>query len=107
MRLPTTTRWALSFAQCQNIAYEIIWGQQSALPTPPDPVEDLYTNPPNDGSMLSSSGSGSNPTANQYEGNRQQSEGQLQSYYTVADTNANRLTNFVYVSSGLRHVAQR
>ena len=80
----------LSFAQCQNIAYEIIWGQQPPLPSPPDPVEDLYTNPPNNGEMLSGS------TPNQYEGGRQQFEGQLQSYYAVADTNADRLTNFVY-----------
>ena len=84
---------ALSFAQCQNIAYEIIWGQQGPLPSPPDPVEDLYTNPPNNGEMISGS------TPNPYEGGRQQFEGQLQSYYAVADTNADRLTSFVYALS--------
>ena len=80
---------ALSLAQCQNIAYEIVWGQQPPLPSPPDPVEDLYTNPPNTGVMLSGS------TPNSDESDRQQFEGTLQSYYTVADSTANGLTNYV------------
>ena len=83
----------LSLAQCQNIAYEIVWGQQPPLPAPADPPENLYTNPPNSGTMLSGS---SNSTPNQLEGDRQQFEGKLQSYYAVADTNASRLTSSVY-----------
>ena len=43
--------------------------------------------------MLSGS---SNSTPNQLEGDRQQFEGKLQSYYAVADTNASRLTSSVY-----------
>lgn len=84
---------ALSLDQCKNIAYEIVWSQQPPTPTPPDPVEDLYTNPPNTGAVLSGSNS---PTPNQYEGDRQQFEAQLKSYYTVANATADRLTNFVF-----------
>ena len=87
---------ALTLDQCQNIAYEIIWSQQPPPPTPPDPVEDLYTNPPNTGALL---GGSNNTTPNQYEGDRQQFEAQLNSYYTVANTTADRLTNFVFALS--------
>ena len=82
----------LTFEQCRNIAYEIIWSQQPALPAPPsgDPLEDLYTNPPNNGTLLSGT------TPNQQEGDRQQFEAQLKSYYALADSTADRLTNFVY-----------
>ena len=84
---------ALSVAQCRNIAYEIVWEQQPPLPAPPDAVEELYTNPPNSGVMLSGS------TPNTVEGDRQQFEGQLQSYYAVADTTADALTSYVYALS--------
>ena len=84
---------ALTLDQCKNIAYEIVWSQQQPPPTPPDPVEDLYTNPPNTGASLNSS------TPNQYEGDRQQFEAQLNSYYTVANATADRLTNFVFALS--------
>ncbi len=90
---------ALSLQQCQNIAYEIVWSQQPPLPTPPDPVEDLYTNPPNTGPMVSASSSASTPNINTYEGDRQQFEAQLKSYYAMADLTADRLTNFVYALS--------
>jgi len=83
----------LTFAQCQNIAYEIVWSQQPPLPTPPDPIEDLYTNPPNNGQMMSG---GSSPTPNQYEGDRQQFQANLAGYYGLPDANADRLTNFVF-----------
>jgi hypothetical protein len=86
---------ALSFDQCKNIAYEIVWSQQPPPPTPPDPMEDLYTNPPNTGAMLG----GSSSTPNLNEGGRQQFEAQLKSYYTVANTTADRLTNFVFALS--------
>ena len=87
---------ALTLDQCQNIAYEIVWSQQPPPPTPPDPVEDLYTNPPNTGALL---GGSNNTTPNQYEGDRQQFEAQLNSYYTVANATADRLTNFVFALS--------
>ena len=83
----------LSFAQCRNIAYEIIWRQQPPVPAPPEALEDIYTNPPNNGVLLSGS------TPNQNEGDRQQFEGQLKSYYTVPDTTADRLTQFIFALS--------
>ena len=87
---------ALSLEQCKNIAYEIVWSQQPPPPTPPDPVEDLYTNPPNTGALLGSGNSGGMPSANLYEGDRQQFEAKLNSYYTVANSMADRLTNFIF-----------
>ncbi len=83
----------LSFAQCQNIAYEIVWSQQPPLPAPPEPIENMYTTPPNYGQLM---GSGSSPTPNQDEGNRQQFQAQLTGYYALANSTANRLTNFVF-----------
>ena len=79
---------ALTPDQCRNMAYEIVWSQQPALPVPPDPVEDLYTNPPNSGTLLS----GGTP----YEADRQQFEAQLKSYYALADATADRLTNYLF-----------
>jgi hypothetical protein len=92
---------ALSLPQCQNIAYEIVWSQQPPLPTPPDPVEELYTNPPNTGPMVSPNPNSSTntPNVNPYEGDRQQFEAELKSYYTIANSTADRLTNFVYALS--------
>ena len=84
---------ALTLDQCKNIAYEIVWSQQPPPPSPPDPVEDLYTNPPNNGALFDGS------TPNQSEGGRQQFEAQLNSYYTVANATADRLTNFVFAVS--------
>jgi Tc toxin complex TcA C-terminal TcB-binding domain/Protein of unknown function (DUF2934) len=83
----------LSFAQCQNIAYEIVWSQQQPLPTPPEPIENMYTTPPNYGQLM---GSGSSPTPNQDEGNRQQFQAQLTGYYALANSAADRLTNYVF-----------
>ncbi|GHO56151.1 hypothetical protein [Ktedonobacter robiniae] len=83
----------LSAAQCRNIAYEIIWSQQKPLPTPPDPIENLYTDPPNNGVLLSGT------TPNQNEGDRQQFEGNLQGYYATANAQADRLAGFVYTLS--------
>jgi hypothetical protein len=80
----------LTFAQCQNIAYEIVWSQQPPLPVPPDPIENLYTNPPNDGALMNGS------TPNQDEGDRQQFQAQLTGYYALADATAARLTNFIF-----------
>lgn len=93
----TFTPWlgALTLDQCQNIAYEIVWSQQTPLPDIPsgDSLEGLYTNPPNDGSMMN----GSTPNPN--EGDREQFEAQLKSYYATADTTANQLTNYVFALS--------
>jgi hypothetical protein len=84
---------ALTIAQSRNIAYEIIWSQQPPLPTPPDPIEDLYSSSSNPGVLLNGT------TPNQPEADRQQFEAQLKSYYAIADSNADRLTNFVYALS--------
>jgi len=84
---------ALTFAQCQNIAYEIVWSQQPPPPTPPEPIENMYTNPPNNGQLM---GSGSSPTPNTDEGDRQQFEAKLAGYYALANATALRLTNYVF-----------
>jgi hypothetical protein len=78
--------------QCQNLAYEILWSQQPPPPSPPsgDPLEALYTNPPNDGNLLNGT------TPNQQESDRRQFEAQLQSYYAVTDAAADRLKNYVF-----------
>jgi hypothetical protein len=81
----------LTLPQCRNIAYELLWLQQPALPVPPDPIENLYTNPPNNGSLLSGGNS-----ANQNEGDRQQFEAQLKTYYAGPNATADRLANYVY-----------
>ncbi|TDG02548.1 insecticidal toxin complex protein [Paraburkholderia guartelaensis] len=95
---------ALTVDQCQNIAYEIVWSQQPPLPTPPDPLEDLYSNPPNNGAML---GGSNNTTPNQYEGDRQQFEAQLKSYYASANATAQSLTNFVFALAAAVACQQR
>ena len=87
---------ALSVDQCRNIAYEIVWSQQPQLSLPPnnDAVENLYTNPPNDGVLI-----GSGNTANSNETDRQQFEGQLKAYYSSANAMADQLTNYIYTLS--------
>jgi Tc toxin complex TcA C-terminal TcB-binding domain len=84
----------LTAEQCRNVAYEIIWSQQKPVPGVPDPldrpIEDLYTIPPNTGALLAGS------TPNQDEGDRQQFEAGLKSYYATPDSNAERLTSYVY-----------
>ena len=93
----------LSLQQCQNIAYEIVWSQQPPLPTPPDPLEQLYTkgNEPdeNTGQIVSANPGSSTPNLNTHESDRQQFEAELKSYYTMANSTADRLTNFVYALS--------
>jgi hypothetical protein len=87
---------ALTYNQCRNIAYEILWSQQGPLPASPDSIENLYTNPPNSGALTSG---GSSPTVNQKESDRQQFEAQLKTYYTSTNANADRLANYVYALS--------
>ncbi|MBV8648832.1 neuraminidase-like domain-containing protein [Paludibacterium sp.] len=92
---PVPAITALSAAQATHIANEIVWGPQDPLPAPPassttgyDDVGALYTNPPNDGTI-----------SNQLEQNRQQFEGNLNSYYATHNANVQRLANYVYALS--------
>ena len=75
----------LTAEQCRNIAYEIVYGPQLPLPVPPDQLENMYTDPPNDGTTGSSD-----------EQSRQEFQGNLQSYYSTNDATAERITGFVY-----------
>lgn len=94
---------AMSAEQCRNIAYEIVWTQRPPPPQPPEPLDDMYSTPPNTGTVLS----GSPVTPNQHEGNRQQFEATLMSYYALADMAADRLTGFVYSLSAAIACEQR
>ena len=78
----------LSVEQCQNIAYEIVFGPQAPLPAPAETTSNLYTNPPNDGTI-----------GNTHEQNRQQFEGALDGYYGTLDAAAVKLTNWVFALS--------
>jgi hypothetical protein len=84
--MPTMIK-GLTLDQCRNIAYEIVYGPQPPLPSPSGSVtlEDMYTNPPNNGSP-----SNSNEQA------RQGFQGALSGYYGPLDANADQLTNFVF-----------
>lgn len=76
---------ALTVDQCRNIAYEIVYGPQPALPTPPDVLENLYTDPPNSGTYTDTN-----------EQNRLLFQGKLAGYYGPNDATALQLTNYVY-----------
>jgi Tc toxin complex TcA C-terminal TcB-binding domain len=80
-----------SSAWCKRIAYDIIWSYQNTLPLPPDPLESLYTNPPNPG--------GGGGGSNNFEQDRQKFEGNLGSFYSTNNANAERLTKFVAAAS--------
>lgn len=84
-------------ASCKRIAYDIIWSYQNSLPLPPDPLESLYTNPPNPGGggSISNNSGGSN----NFEQDRQKFEGELSSFYSTNNANAERLTKFVAAAS--------
>src|SRR5262249_18493550 len=86
----------LTIDQCRNLAYEIVWALQPPLPAPPDPIDQLYTNPPNNGGLLGGSG-GTSP--NHLEGDRQLFEGNLKKYYATADADADRLTRYIVAAS--------
>jgi len=88
------TLGTLTYNQCRNIAYELLWSQQGPVPEPPV-IENLYTNPPNDGALTS----GGSTTPNQNESDRQQFEAQLKTYYSSTNANADRLTNYVVALS--------
>src|ERR1700733_1815894 len=78
----------LTVEQCQNIAYEIVYGPQAALPSPPEVTGNLYTYPINDGAI-----------GNPHEQNRLQFEGQLAAYYATLDATAAKLTSWVFALS--------
>jgi hypothetical protein len=79
---------ALTADQCSRLAYDIVWSEQNALPLPPDPLESLYTTPPNDGS--------SNNTDEQ---DRQHFEGTLKSFYATRNASAQQLAKYVYAAA--------
>ena len=76
--------------QALNIAYELLWSQQPDLPVPPDPIGNLYTDPPNSGQLLD----GTNPNKN--ESDRRQFEALLQSYFATPDAASARMATFVF-----------
>jgi hypothetical protein len=80
-------------AQCARVAYDIVWSYQNTLPAPPDPVDSLYTNPPNPGGGGSTSTN--NTGSNNFEQDRQKFEGSLSSFYSTRNANAERLAKFV------------
>jgi len=85
----------LSANDCTRMAYDIIWSQQgNVLPTPPDPLESLYTNPPNPG------GAGGDSSSNNLEQDRQKFEGTVSGFYASRNAAAERLTKFVAAASG-------
>ena len=92
-----------SSANCQRIAYDIVWSYQNSLPPLPDPLESLYTNPPNSGgggnSTTTTSNSGNDSSSNNYEMDRQKFEGALTSFYSTRNAAAERLTKFVAAAS--------
>lgn len=87
---------ALTADQCSRVAYDIIWSQQNALPLPPDPLESLYTDPPNDGT-----------SNNDDEQDRQHFEGNLDSFYATRNANAQQLAKYVYAAAAAVWCEQR
>ena len=93
-----------SSANCQRIAYDIVWSYQNTLPPLPDPLESLYTDPPNAGgggssTTTTSSSNNNDSSSNNYEMDRQKFEGALASFYSTRNANAERLTKFVAAAS--------
>lgn len=84
--------------QCTRLAYDIVWSLQNTLPLPPDPLEQLYTNPPNTGGSKASGGGGD--SSNGDEQDRQKFEGTISSFYSTRNATAVRLAKFVAAASG-------
>lgn len=82
-------------ADCTRIAYDIVWSYQNTLPAPPDPLESLYTNPPNPGGSAEDDSNGNSNETNSLETDRQKFEGTLNSFYSTRNATAQRLTKFV------------
>jgi hypothetical protein len=92
----------LTATDCSRMAYDIIWSQQgNALPSPPDPLESLYTVPPATGGSTSSSGG-----TNNLEQDRQQFEGTVGSFYATRNATAQRLAKFVAAASAALYCEQ-
>ena len=73
----------LSRAQCKHIAYELIWDRMAyPLPIPKRSLEEMYTGPQSADS--------------EDERDRRIFEGELLTYYTKHNTEADRLANFIY-----------
>ncbi len=84
---------SLTTAQCTQLAYDVVWSYQTALPLPPDPLELLYTNPYFTETATSS---GVAPAANTNdEQDRIKFEGTLNSFYSTNNATAERLAKFV------------
>jgi hypothetical protein len=80
-----------STENCTRVAYDIVWSYLTPLPIPPDPLESLYTNPPNPGSSTQDSNSGDAVL----EQDRQKFQGTLNSFYSTRNATAERLAKFV------------
>jgi hypothetical protein len=73
----------LTLDQCRHIAYEIIWNRNAyPLPEPKQNLEQIYTGPQD--------------ADDDEERDRRRFEGELQTYYTTHDSEADRLTDFVF-----------
>ena len=94
----TTSSLITDPAECRRVAYDIVWSSQNTLPIPPDPLESLYTNPPNPGGGGGNDGTNSS-SQNNFEQDRQKFEGELNSFYATRDANAERLAKFVAAAS--------
>ncbi|WP_211441256.1 Tc toxin subunit A-related protein [Collimonas humicola] len=87
---------ALKPEQARHIAYEIVWGPQDPLPdipafSPPstwDAIGAMYTFEANDGALT-----------NPLEQNRQQFEGNLNSYYATHNAKVDSLARYIYALS--------
>jgi hypothetical protein len=84
----------LDIRQSKNVAYEIIWDRQKyPLPVPPNSksLEDIYTSPDSD-SLAD---------------DRQTFENDLKAYYATHNSDADRLTGFVYSLSAAVYCEQK
>lgn len=81
---------------CRRVAYDIAWSYGNTLPTPPDSLESLYTNPPNPGG---GGGNSAGSKDNNLEQDRQKFEGALSSFYSTHNATAERLAKFVAAAS--------
>lgn len=88
-----------STVACRRIAYDIVWSYQNDLPPLPDPLESLYTNPPNTGGGGSTTAGSNSGDTNNFEMDRQKFEGALNSFYSTRNAAAERLTKFVAAAS--------
>ncbi|MFI5915061.1 neuraminidase-like domain-containing protein [Dactylosporangium sp. NPDC051541] len=81
---------------CRRVAFDIAWSYGDTLPTPPDSLESLYTNPPNPGG---GGGNSSGSKDNNLEQDRQKFEGALSSFYSTHNATAERLAKFIAAAS--------